>query len=163
MTGVAVLREVLSEGGQVVWASPGPRLLVPPTLRSKVEADRPALREILRRAAILRAQAVQFIPQGIPMPLLALPDNKSVDGCLSCGAEVSEGHYRCEVCAMAITLALQGLRYPWSWKGEPPLENPIHRAVQIQYTEWAGNGAGNGARNGQEIAQDTAQGKPIGH
>ena len=109
MTGIEVLIEVLARGGRVIWSSPRPRLLLPPDLRPTVEADRDTIREILRRAAILREQAQRFICEGKALPLLALPDRLGDAGCLSCGASVSTGHYRCEVCAIAVALALEGM------------------------------------------------------
>ena len=158
MTAVLALRMVLAQGGKVEWDPSGkPHLRIPPSAHLLIRPHRDSIREILRRAAVLREQALRFIPKGLPMPPLALPEHQGGDGCLSCGAGVSEGHSRCAVCAMAITVALQDLRYPWSWRGggaEQPLENPAHRSVRIQDTEWAEDGAQDGA---QDRAQDRAE------
>ena len=88
MSGVLALSEALARGGRVVWDAPKPRLLVPPSLRPKVEADREAVREILRRAALFRDQAAAFIRDGRPLPTLAFPeyDGRTRGGCISCGA-----------------------------------------------------------------------------
>lgn len=103
MTAVAVLTEALARGGKVVWEPPDrPRLLAPPSLHKAIKADGATVREILRRAAIFREQA------GTPglCPILALPDCPHGDGCLSCGATIAPGHFRCELCALAVKLAL---------------------------------------------------------
>ena len=63
-------------------------------------------KEILRRAAIFREQAERFIRQGKPLPILTLPERSEGDGCCSCGAPIQDRRYRCELCALAVTLAL---------------------------------------------------------
>ena len=104
MTGVVALAEVLARGGRVVWDAPRPRLMVPPDLREKVLADRETVKEVLRRAALFRQQA--RTPG--PLPILALPGAPlSGPGCLSCGATVERGRFRCAVCALAVDLALE--------------------------------------------------------
>jgi hypothetical protein len=109
MTAVAVLTEALARGGKVVWEPPDkPRLLAPPSLHDAIKADRETVKEILRRAAIFREQAERFIRQGRLLPVLTLPDYQGVDGCLSCGAPLQGRRYRCEVCALAVALALEG-------------------------------------------------------
>jgi hypothetical protein len=109
MTCVAVLTEALARGGKVVWDSPGkPRLLAPPSLHDAIKADRETVKEILRRAAILREQANVFIREGRLLPVLALPDRPEGDGCWSCGDPVEGRGYRCELCALAVALALEG-------------------------------------------------------
>ncbi len=116
MTGPRALRETLTQGGRVEWdEAERPHLLVPPGLRSQLEPHRTILQEILQRATVLRQQALQFILKGIAMPILALPDLQGSGGCLSCGATVETGQYRCELCVIAVKLALQGLDYPWFW------------------------------------------------
>ena len=106
MTSVAALAEALDRGGRVVWDREPPRLLVPSALRLKVEADRATVREVLRRAAIFREQ----VRTPGPCPILALPDCPDGDGCLSCDATIDPGHFRCELCALAVRLALEGVR-----------------------------------------------------
>lgn len=110
MGSCAVLTEALARGGKVVWDPPDrPRLLAPRSLHEAIKADRATVKEILRRAAIFRDQAERFIRQGRLLPVLALPDHQGVDGCWSCGATVPPGHFRCEVCSLAVALALEGM------------------------------------------------------
>ncbi len=108
--GTAVLRDALARGAKVVWDPlDRPRLLVPPGLHDSITAHREAVKEVLRRAAIFRAQA--RTPG--PCPLLVLPDCPEGGGCLSCGAGLPSGHrYRCALCALAVQLALQGIPCP---------------------------------------------------
>jgi hypothetical protein len=42
-----------------------------------------------------------------PWPILTLPDRAGGDGCLSCGAALEGRSYRCELCALAVKLALE--------------------------------------------------------
>lgn len=67
-------------------------------------------KEILRRATVFREQAEQFIRQGRLLPVLALPEHQGLDGCASCGSPLAAGgRYRCELCALAVKLALEGV------------------------------------------------------
>ncbi len=105
MTGATALGEALTQGGRVEWdATERPRLLVPRSLRPKVEADRETVREVLRRAAIFRGQ----VGQARPIPFLHLPEHPGGGpGCLSCGASLSPARWcRCELCEVAVRLAL---------------------------------------------------------
>jgi hypothetical protein len=105
VTAVAVLTEALARGGRVVWEPPDkPRLLAPPSLHDAIKADRETVKEILRRAAILRKAATTHGP----CPILALPEHPGGGGCLSCGDPVTGGHFRCPLCALAVALALEG-------------------------------------------------------
>lgn len=109
MTAVAVLTEALARGGKVVWEPPEkPRLLAPPSLHQAIKADRETVKEILRRAAIFREQAEGFIRGGRLLQVLALPERAEGNGCWSCGAPLTGRLYRCEVCALAVKLALEG-------------------------------------------------------
>lgn len=109
MTAVQTLSEALARGGKVIWDAPGrPRVMVPKPLRERLEAGRDTIREVLRRAAIFREQAAVFIRHGGMLPILALPEHQGFDGCWSCGTQVEAGHYRCPMCAIAVTLALDG-------------------------------------------------------
>ena len=101
---VARLAEALAHGGRVLWDPPErPRLQLPKGVRERLETDRDMVREVLRRAVLFREQA---LTPG-PWPLLVLPGNTREDGCLSCGAETEPGHFRCELCSLAVTLALE--------------------------------------------------------
>ncbi|MFI5342041.1 MAG: hypothetical protein ACHQ7N_19660 [Candidatus Methylomirabilales bacterium] len=106
MTAVMALTEVLTRGGRVVWGGPRPRLLVPRDLKDRVLGDRATVREILRRASHFREQAVRFIRDGQVLPMLSLPDRTGRQGCLSCGAAIGPGQFRCDLCALAVALAL---------------------------------------------------------
>ena len=107
MGAVTLLAEVLAHGGKVLWDPPErPKLILPKGVREKLEADREAVREILRRATVFREQAAGFIRHGGTLPILALPEHQGFDGCLSCGTPVERGHFRCEVCTLAVVLAL---------------------------------------------------------
>ena len=109
MTGVAVLTEAMTRGGKVVWDPPDkPRLLAPPSLHQALKADRETVKEVLRRAAIFREQATRFVREGRALPILALQDRPEGDGCASCGTPLNGRRYRCEVCALAVALALEG-------------------------------------------------------
>jgi hypothetical protein len=123
MIGLQALWEILAGEGKVEWdASGNPHLLASPETHPLIYAHRDTIREVLRRARLLRAQALQFIPKQIPMPVLALPDCPGVTGCLSCGAAVTTGQYRCALCAVAVELAIADFHYqftPWTWQPEP--------------------------------------------
>ena len=108
MTAVGVLQKALAQGGRVEWNPPDkPRLFAPPSLHEAIKADRETVKEILRRAAIFRGQAAEFIQDGKAIPRLVLPDRPDGDGCLSCGVPIPSRRYRCEACTLAVTLALQ--------------------------------------------------------
>jgi len=109
MTAEAVLATILEAGGQVIPDPDRPRLLVPPALKPLVLDHREVLRELLRRAAIFRQQAARFLQEGRALPLLLLPEHPGADGCLSCGATVAAGSFRCPLCALAVQLALDVL------------------------------------------------------
>jgi len=104
MTGLIALSEALARGGRVAWDRVPPRLLVPPALRPKVEADRATVREVLRRAAVFRAQA----QAPGPVPFLYLPEAGGQDGgCLSCADALEDGRrFRCRLCELAVRIAL---------------------------------------------------------
>ncbi len=107
-TVVRLLTEVLADGGRVLWDPPErPRLLIPKGVRERLETNRDTIREILRRATHFRDQAVTFIQYGRVLPRLALPDRTGERGCLSCGVDVEPGHFRCEVCDLAVKIALE--------------------------------------------------------
>lgn len=107
MTAVAVLTEALTRGGRVVFDPPDkPRLFAPPSLHEAIKADRATVKEILRRAAIFREQAERFIRAGRGLPVFALPGCPQ-GGCISCGGDLAGGRYRCPVCTLAVTIALE--------------------------------------------------------
>lgn len=107
MNSCAVLEDALAKGGKVVWDPPArPRLFVPKGMGAKIQKDLATVREVLRRATIFREQAAAFIREGQALPILALPEQGGGQGCLSCGGPVERGHFRCEVCTLAVVLAL---------------------------------------------------------
>jgi hypothetical protein len=109
MTAVAILSEALARGGRLLWDPPQkPRLLIPTALRAQLDPERETVREVIRRATIFRQQALAFIQPGQALPILALPERPEGEGCLSCGIPIDAGHYRCDMCALAVNLALEG-------------------------------------------------------
>ncbi len=101
---VRLLAEALTHGGKVLWDSPErPKLILPKGVRERLEPDREAIREVLRRAALFREQ----VGRPGPWPILALPGREEGDGCLSCGAKIDRDRFRCELCALAVRLALE--------------------------------------------------------
>ncbi len=110
MTGAMAIAEALDRGGRVEWSpAERPRLLVPRSLRPKVEANRETVREVLRRAVIFREQAEGFMREGQCFPPFYLPYHPG-DGpglCTACGAPLSPGRWcRCEVCDLAVRIVL---------------------------------------------------------
>jgi hypothetical protein len=105
---VELLTDALSHGGKVLWDPPErPKLILPKGVRERLEPGREVVREILQRAATFREQANQFIRRGHLLPLLALPNRRHGDGCISCGDPLNGTRYRCEVCPLAVKLALE--------------------------------------------------------
>ena len=101
--GCAILEEALAKGGRVIFEPPDhPRLLVPRGMAAKLQDDLDTIREVLRRAILFREQAQTTST----LPLLVLPGHQGGEGCLSCGTPVERGHFRCEVCTLAVVLAL---------------------------------------------------------
>ncbi len=102
MSGCTALEEALAQGGRVIFEADRPRLLVPKGMRDKIQEDIATVREVLRRATLFRGQANSH---GL-VPLLVLPDYQGGGGCLSCGISVGSGHFRCQLCVLAVALAL---------------------------------------------------------
>lgn len=110
MTALETFSHALAQGGKILWDRPGGiRVMVPKALRERLEVERETIREVLRRAAVFREQAARFILEGQLLPVLALPERPEGNGCWSCGAPLQSRRYRCEVCALAVTLALEGM------------------------------------------------------
>jgi hypothetical protein len=108
MGAVTVLAEALAHGGKVVWEPPErPKLILPKGVRERLEPDREAVKEILRRAAIFREQALTFIREGRTLLILCLAEHPGRGGCLSCGTPLDSRTYRCSICTLAVTLALE--------------------------------------------------------
>lgn len=108
METVTVLAEALARPGARVELGPPPQLWIAKTYRERLEPDRETVREVLRRATVFREQAAQFIEDGRPLPVLALPGTlETPGGCISCGVDLAGGRYRCPVCALAVSIALE--------------------------------------------------------
>ncbi len=111
-----VLTQVLEAGGRLIPDPQRPRLLVPPALKPLVAEHREAIRALLRVAPVEEAATKEFLRRVAimrdqaknpgPSPILALPDRKEGDGCLSCGAPVRTAEFRCELCALVVHLVL---------------------------------------------------------
>ena len=103
MNGCTVLEDALAKGGKVVWDPPTkPQLFVPKGMVVLIQQDIATVKEVMRRAVAFRGQA----QTPGPIPLLILPGHQGGEGCLSCGTPVERGHFRCEVCTLAVVLAL---------------------------------------------------------
>lgn len=102
--GLATVRE-LSARGLLTWGPDGPRLAVPPDLAPVVREDRRTIEAVLRRVAVFSRQLATPSPD----PFVRLRDPKwTAEGCPSCGAPLGEHELRCELCALAVALALDG-------------------------------------------------------
>ena len=106
MNGCELLEEALRKGGKVEWTPPGkPQLFVPKGMGVLFQQDIETVREVLRRAALFREQA----QTPGPVPLLVLPgyQGDTDDRCVSCGVRVDSTGFRCALCRLAVTLALE--------------------------------------------------------
>lgn len=111
MGALEVLSQALHDGARVVWDPDRPKLILPRSVRDRLEQDRHLIREILRRASVFRELAAQFIEDGRALPVLALPGVLPVQGtCISCSGDLAGGRYRCPVCTLAVTIALETKR-----------------------------------------------------
>jgi hypothetical protein len=97
---VALVTAALRRGVRVVW-DPLPRYRGPSAALALAKQAPDTAREVLRRAAIFRAQA----QTPSTMPILMLPGSH-VTGCLSCGDTGAQG-LRCDLCQLAVQLALE--------------------------------------------------------
>lgn len=106
---MAALMEALARGGKVEWDGEGrPRLFVPQGMAPKLASERPFIREVLRRAAIFRAQ----LAAPGPIPFVHLPEARGREvregECLSCAGPLPEGsRWRCPLCLAAAQIALR--------------------------------------------------------
>lgn len=81
MGALILLAEALAHGGKVLWDPlERPKLILPKGTRERLEPDRETIREVLRRATILREQAQRFIRDGRALPILALPEHQGGTG-----------------------------------------------------------------------------------
>ncbi len=97
---VAPVVEALRRGVRVLWDPP--RYRGPAEALALAKGTPETAREVLRRAAIFRAQA----QRASVCPLLVLPEaTLQLGGCISCGVSIPCG-FRCGVCQIAVQLAL---------------------------------------------------------
>ena len=97
----------LAACGLLTWGPDGLRLDVPPDLAPMVRQDRRTIEAVLRRAAVFAKQLASASPD----PFVRLRDPQwTVDGCPSCGGPVRDHDLRCELCTLAVTLALEETR-----------------------------------------------------
>lgn len=102
--GLATIRD-LSTRGLVRWEPDGPRLKVPPEHAQSLWQDRRTIKAVLRRAAVFAEQ----LATASPNPFVRFRDPRwTAEGCPSCGGPVREHDLRCDLCALAVALALEG-------------------------------------------------------
>ncbi len=93
---VELLRAHKTELVRVLTAPPTPALRLDPA-------------ELARRVSAFRRQVEAWVRSGRPgVPLLTLPDapEPRLGRCISCGAPIPEGRWRCRLCRQAVYLAL---------------------------------------------------------
>jgi len=97
----------LAARGMLTWENGAPGLpVVPSELAQSVREDRRTIEAVLRRAAVFTKQLATASPD----PFVRLRDPQwTADGCPSCGGPVREHDLRCELCAVAVALALDGM------------------------------------------------------
>ena len=77
----------------------------PPELSESWKYDRNTIQAVLRQAALFPQQ----LSTPSPDPFVRFRDPKwTAEGCPSCGGPVREYDLRCELCACALTLVLEG-------------------------------------------------------
>lgn len=98
--------QTLAARGLVSWEDGTPRpCLIPPELAQSIREDRRTIEAVLRRAAVFAKQLATASPD----PFVRLRDPKwTADGCPSCGGQIREHDLRCELCVLAVALALEG-------------------------------------------------------
>ena len=109
MVGAMTLSQALAAGGAVIWEpADKPRLRVASTFAAALRREADGVREVLRRAAVFKAQleaaagkpvVPYFLLPGAPPPRLG--------ACISCGA-VCQG-WRCLPCLVAVYVALDAI------------------------------------------------------
>ncbi|OGC01447.1 MAG: hypothetical protein A3G35_10975 [candidate division NC10 bacterium RIFCSPLOWO2_12_FULL_66_18] len=96
----------LAVRGLLTWEDGAPRPRgIPPELAQSVQEDRRTIEAVLRRAAVFSRQLATASLD----PFVRFRDPKwTAEGCPSCGGPVGEHKLRCELCAVAVSLALDG-------------------------------------------------------
>jgi hypothetical protein len=98
--------EHLAARGFLSWEDGAPRVsVIPSELIRSIREDRRTIEAVLRRAAAFSRQ----LSTASADPFVRLRDPKwTAEGCPSCGGLVREHELRCELCALAVALALEG-------------------------------------------------------
>jgi len=111
-----VIAALYAAGGSIRLDLERPALLVPDRVRPLIEPHRPMLRSsvnlplAVRTAAIFREQIDLWALSGrAGAPVVRLPDApETIPGsCISCGATLTHGHWRCPTCTAALYGALR--------------------------------------------------------
>jgi len=105
--GLALLK-ALHDQGDVIWHDGAFRLVDAPKVDGAVAAmlrqDQQTIQAVLRRATVFVRQLA--VPS--PDPFVRLRDPKwTAEGCPACGSPVADHELRCELCALAVALALE--------------------------------------------------------
>jgi hypothetical protein len=79
--------------------------VVPFELVQSVREDRRTIDAVLRRAEVFAKQLATSSPD--PFVRFRKP-RRTEEGCPSCGGEIREHDLRCDLCAVAVKLALEG-------------------------------------------------------
>ncbi len=105
--GLAIVRHA-HEHGFLIWDVGMPRLSLSPDPVT-MDVVRPhwnTIRAVLRRAEAFRRQ----LSTPSPDPFVRFRDPKwTAEGCPSCGGSMRAHELRCALCALAVTLALEGM------------------------------------------------------
>ncbi len=96
----------LAARGLLTWEQGAPKpCQIPPELARSAREDRRTIEAVLRRAAVFARQLATASLD----PFVSFRDPKwTAEGCPSCGGPIREHEPRCELCALAVTLALEG-------------------------------------------------------
>ncbi len=100
--------QLLAARGLLTWENGAPRpRVVPPELAQSLREDRRTIEAVLRRAAIFSKQLATASPD----PFVRFRDPKwTHEGCPSCGGPLKEHDLRCDLCTLAVALALDRTR-----------------------------------------------------
>jgi hypothetical protein len=111
-----VLMRLYAAGGRIDLDPEQPGLMVPDQVRSIIETHQELLRasvdlpEVARRARIFRNQIDAWITAGrIAVPTVTISEmpRENYGGCVSCGARLDYGQWRCPTCVAALYEALR--------------------------------------------------------
>jgi hypothetical protein len=100
--GLATVQD-LSARGLLIWGPDGPQLQVPREVAPAVRQDRRTIDAVLRRAGAFARQLA--IPSVDPFVRLRAP-KWTQEGCPACGGPMGRSELRCDLCSVAVMLAL---------------------------------------------------------